>query len=182
MVRRLNAGYVPPGARDDKVALIYEMNKENYVAVKTSVGLTERVMLPSVVMQGGKWGPLKCSNTMDKIGKRCIEKGEHLYTYKGQVKVMPLAMVDDLLGIAECGDKSLDLNTTINSRIEMKKLKFHTPDHNGKSKCHTMHIGKCLHECPSLKVHGFQMEKVSSDTYLGDIVSSDGKNRLNKSC
>ena len=109
---------LPPGARDDKVALIYEMNKENYVAVKTSVGLTERVMLPSVVMQGGKWGPLKCSNTMDKIGKRCIEKGEHLYTYKGQVKVMPLAMVDDLLGIAECGDKSLDLNTTINSRIE----------------------------------------------------------------
>ena len=44
-----------------------------------------------------------------------------MYTYKGQVQVMPLAMVDDLLGIAECGDKSLDLNTTINSRIEMKK-------------------------------------------------------------
>ena len=88
---------IPPHARDDKLALIYEMNKENYVAVKTSVGLTERVMLPSIVMQGGKWGPLKCSNTMDKIGKKCMEKGEHLYTYKGQVKVMPLAMVDDLL-------------------------------------------------------------------------------------
>ena len=170
---------IPPHARDDKLALIYEMNKENYVAVKTSVGLTERVMLPSIVMQGGKWGPLKCSNTMDKIGKKCMEKGEHLYTYKGQVKVMPLAMVDDLLGIARCGDKSLDLNTVINSKIEMKKLKFHTPDANGKSKCHTMHVGKCASGCPSLKVHGSQMERVSSDTYLGDIVSDDGKNKLN---
>ena len=167
---------VPPHARDDKLALIYEMNKENYVA---SVGLTERVMLPSIVMQGGKWGPLKCSNTMDKIGKKCVEKGENLYTYKGQVKVMPLAMVDDLLGIARCGDKSFNLNTVINSKIEMKKLKFHTPDVNGKSKCHTMHVGKCATGCPSQKVHGCKMERVSSDTYLGDIVSDDGKNKLN---
>ena len=62
---------LPPNARDDKVALVYEMNKENYVAIKTAIGLTERVALPKLVMQGGKWGPLKCSNTMDKIGKEC---------------------------------------------------------------------------------------------------------------
>ena len=170
---------IPPRARDDKLALLYEINKENYVAVKTAVGLTERVMLPTVVMQGGKWGPLKCSNTMDKIGKKCVEKGEHLYSYKGRVSVMPLAMVDDILGIAKCGEHSVDLNTTINSRIEMKKLKFHTPDSNGKSKCHTIHIGKNATKCPMLKVHGHQMEKVSSDTYLGDVISSDGKNKLN---
>jgi hypothetical protein len=70
---------LPPQERDDKLALIYKMNKENYVAVNTAVGLTERVMLPSVVMQGGKWGPLKCSNTMDKIGGKCMEMGEHLH-------------------------------------------------------------------------------------------------------
>jgi hypothetical protein len=88
-----------PRARDDKLALLYEMNKKNYVAVKTAEGLTERVMIPTVVMQYGKWGPLQCSNTMDKIGKRCFENGEHLYMYKGRVGVMPLAMVDDLLGV-----------------------------------------------------------------------------------
>ena len=68
---------IPPQERDDKLALLYKLNEENYVAVTTVVGLTERIVLPSVVMQGGKWGPLKCSNTMDKIGKRCMEKGEH---------------------------------------------------------------------------------------------------------
>ena len=42
-----------------------------------------------------------------------------------------------------------------------------------------MHIGKQNGECPELKVHGYTMERVSSDVYLGDIISSDGKNKLN---
>ena len=90
---------LPAQSRDDKIALLYEMNKENFVAVKTAVGLTTRKMMPKIVMQGGKWGPLKCSNTMDRIGKECVKKGKNLYKYKGKVNIMPLAMIDDLLGI-----------------------------------------------------------------------------------
>ena len=81
--------------------------------------------------------------------------------------------------MAKCGLDSTNLNIDINTMIEMKKLDFHTPDLNGKSKCHTMHIGKRNENCPKLKVHGYDMEKVSSDCYLGDIISSDGKNKLN---
>ena len=71
-----------------------------------------------------------------------FETGENLYTYKVKVKVMPLAMVDDLLTIAKCGTESTNINISINAKIEIKKLKFHTPDVDGKSKCHTMLIGK----------------------------------------
>ena len=169
---------LPPEARDDKVALIYEMNKESFVAVKTAVGLTDRTIISKSVMQGGKWGPLKCSNTMDKIGKRCSETGEHLYTYKNKVKVLPLAMIDDLLAINTCGTKSLSLNLMINSKIEAKKLRFHIPDQKGKSKCNVIHIGKAK-ICQELKVHGFPVGKVKNDTYLGDIISNDGTNKLN---
>ena len=70
---------LPLEARDDKIALVYELNKQSYVAVNTTVGQTNRVMLPEIVMQGGKWGPIKCSNTMDKIGKKCAKEGKHLY-------------------------------------------------------------------------------------------------------
>ena len=52
---------LPPEARDDKISLIDKVYKDNYVAVNTAVGLTERVNLKNIVMQGGKWGPLKCS-------------------------------------------------------------------------------------------------------------------------
>ena len=57
----------------------------------------------------------------------------------------------------------------INSKIEMKKLKFHTPDANGKSKCHTMHVGKCASGCPSLKVHGSQIIFVLRNTTIPDV-------------
>ena len=108
-----------------------------------------------------------------------IVEQEHLYTYKKQVKITPLAMVDDLLAVAPCGIESVAVNVFINLQIEMKKLEFHTPDVNGKSKCHTMHIGKENMTCPDLKVHGTAMGQVSEDTYLGDVVSRDGSNLKN---
>ena len=88
-------------------------------------------------------------------------------------------MVDDLLAIAPCGLDSLAVNTFINVHIEMKRLTFHTTDKNNKSKCHKIHVGIQSDHCPTLKVHGTVMPEASSDTYLGDIISSDGKNRLN---
>ena len=64
-------------------------------------------------------------------------------------------------------------------RIELKKLKFHVPDKDGKTKCHKMHIGKKQEACPILKVHNTVIENVTEDTYLGEIISSDGKNSKN---
>ena len=42
-----------------------------------------------------------------------------------------------------------------------------------------MHIGRASHFCPQLKIHGYNMERVQEDTYLGDIIRSDGKNCTN---
>ena len=92
---------------------------------------------------------------MDKIGKKCQEMGKHLYKYKNMVNVMPLAMVDDLLVLAKCGEDSKNVNTFVNANIEMKKLRFHTPNSDGKSKCHTLHVGKRKTDCQELKVRGF---------------------------
>ena len=90
-----------------------------------------------------------------------------------------MAMVDDINAISKCGLDSLALNTYINTQIELKKLRFHVPDHNGKSKCHKMHVGDHEGSCPVLKVHGTVMENVTEDVYLGDVISNDGKNKKN---
>ena len=63
--------------------------------------------------------------------------------------------------------------------MEMKKLEFHTMGKNGKSKCVKMHMGKPNEFCPSLKVHGKPLNEVSEETYLGDLLCSDGKNIKN---
>ena len=49
---------------------------------------------------------MECSVSIDKLGKICTDRGEHVYRYKDLVKIVPLAMVDDLLAIAPCGLKS----------------------------------------------------------------------------
>ena len=170
---------LPESECDDKLALIYETNVNNSVAVNTAVGQTERFKVPRIVQQGGGWGPMECSNSVDMLGKICKTRGIHQYVYKNSAKILPLSMVDNLVGISECSNKSISLNTFINTHIEMKKLKFHTPDAAGKSKCHTMHIGKSRDLCPELRVHGTVMERVTSDTYLGDIISVDGSNSEN---
>ena len=88
-------------------------------------------------------------------------------------------MCDNLNGVAKCGIESIALNTFITTQIELKKLRFHIPDKYGKSKCHKIHVGKNHDTCPVLQVHGTVMESVPYDTYLGDIISADGKNTRN---
>ena len=123
---------LPSEHRDDQLALIYEGNSLNKVAVNTPVGLTDRVNIENIVTQGGVFGPLQCSNSIDTIGKKCYSKGEHLYSYKQMVQIMPLSMVDDLLAVAPCNQKSVALNAYLNAQIELKKLSFHTKDAKGK--------------------------------------------------
>ena len=164
---------------NDKLTLLYESNKVNMVAVKTAVGMTNRVNIPTIVQQGGTWGPILCSNSIDMVGKKCRDLGKHSYLYKNTAKILPLAFVDDLNGISKCGSHSLALNSFINTQIEFKKLRFHTADNRGKSKCHKLHIGREMRCCPALFVHGTKMEEVKDDKYLGDILSADGKNTKN---
>ena len=170
---------IPTEKQNDKLSLLYEANKTNKVAIKTSVGITNRVNMPTIVQQGGTWGSLLCSNSIDTFGKKCRDGKKNIYLYKNTAKILPLAFVDDLNGISKCGAESIDLNIFMNTQIELKKLKFHTNDKKGNSKCHKMHIGKSVGKCPTLKVHGTIMQEVTEDRYLGDIISSDGKNTKN---
>ena len=96
---------LPQTGRNDKLALLYKANCDNHVAVKTPAGQTERINIRELVMQGGTWGPLKCSNSLDKMGKIYEDTGEHLYKYKNIVQIPILTMVDDTFAIAECGHK-----------------------------------------------------------------------------
>ena len=127
--------------------------------------MTERVQIDNIVTQGGVWGPIQCSNQVDGLGKECMSRNKHLYNYKGIVKIMPLAMIDDILAIAKCGIESVAVNMFVNCKIEMKKLPFSIP------KCKHLHVGQCNPFCPTLLVHGEEVEKTTSEKYIGDFIT-----------
>ena len=91
------------------------------MAVNTPVGLTDRFSVNDIVQQGGGWGPIECSVSIDKLGRSCFKNRKYLYRFKDKVNILPLAMVDDLLAVAKCGLESLAINTYINVQIELKK-------------------------------------------------------------
>ena len=181
------------GITDDNLALIYKSNESVNMGVKTPFGMTDRKTVERIVMQGETFGPLCCSVQVDSFGKECMKEKKHLYNYKNEVGVPPLAMVDDLLCINKCG---VELNGYINAKTNTKKLQF------GETKCHKMHVGLKNDTCPDLYVDTWKLgnedeivtafdklvdqetgesllNKTESEKYLGDIVSCDGKNTKN---
>ena len=161
------------GLTNDKLAMIYEGNRINQVAVKTPGGLTERKLLERIVTQGGVTGPVCCAVQTDKIGKDSLAHNEYLYMYKGEIGIPTLAMIDDIAKISECGSPAVVDNAYINAKIEQSKQLF-----NG-SKCHALHAGKQLQSCSILSAHDTEMEVVEKEKYVGDIITGDGKHTKN---
>ena len=161
------------GVINDKLALVYEGNKVNRVAIKTPGGLTDRKIVERIVTQGGVTGPVCCAVQTDKMGKDAMNNNEYLYMYKGKIGIPTLAMVDDIAKISVCGTPSVMDNAYINARIEQSKQLF-----NG-GKCHAMHAGRQLQACCTLSAHSTEIDIVDKEKYVGDIVSNDGKHSKN---
>ena len=62
------------GINDNNLSLIYKMNEEVQVAIKTQFGLTERIPIEKIVMQGETFGRLCCSVQVDTFGRECLQK------------------------------------------------------------------------------------------------------------
>ena len=98
--------------------MVYRTSKTNSVAINTAVGQRERTIIPDIVTQGGTWGPMMCSNSIDTIGRFCQDNGL-IYKYKNASRIIPLAMVDDLLTISPCGVETIAMSSTVNIPVTL---------------------------------------------------------------
>ena len=185
------------GVTNDHLNLFYECDSQSNIAVKTPLGLTDRVNVQKIVKQGEIVSSLKCTVTVDSIAEKHEENlNKHLFLYKEIVPVPPLTMVDDTVGIANCGLDSALSTCHLNTQTNIKKLQF------GQNKCHKLHIGQSSHLCTNDTIDTWKLQKekdfvssildmvdiegekhvleiLSSDCYLGDIIQNNGKNDLN---
>ena len=119
-------------------------------------------------MDSDRHGECECRSAW----KTNLQKGQAVVQVKGVMKTPSLGMVDDILRIQRCSDKTIELNSVINVLIESKKLKLSA------KKCGKVHIGKKnennIH-CHKLRVHESEMRVSKQEKYLGDIVHTNGK-------
>ena len=133
------------------------------------MGITERISIDNLIMQGTVFGSIICSSVMDKLAKIFYQDKNLLHKYKGVVDVPVLGMVDDVLNVATCSEQAIISNSTVNMFMEQNKLKL------AAAKCSRIHIGKKQDECHELKVHEDKMKDSDSEKYLGDYISHDGR-------
>ena len=140
------------GLKNDKLVLLYEATKLAKIAIKTSLGTTKRIDIENIIMQGTVFGSIICTSVMDKLAKIFYKNSDLLYMYNGEVEVPVLGMVDDVLCVSHCSNEAVKSNATINSFMELNKLKLSS------TKCSRIHIGKKHLKCPDLKVHEKEMK------------------------
>ena len=75
------------GLRNDKLVLIYEETRNAKIAVKLSRGITIRIDIKNIIMQGTVFGSLICTSVINKLAKLLYQNSELLYKYKDVVEV-----------------------------------------------------------------------------------------------
>ena len=108
---------LPESSKNDKVSLLFELNKKSKVSINTPYGLTYRIDIDRVLQQGGSWGPILCSNSVDTVGKREYVRDKNLYLYKDSVKIPCLSYIDDALNVSKCGHQSIESNVCLISQL-----------------------------------------------------------------
>ena len=53
----------------DKLVLLFEETKNENIAIKTLIGITNRTNIENIIMQGTVFGSNICSAVMDKLAK-----------------------------------------------------------------------------------------------------------------
>ena len=102
------------GCDNDKLVLLHLGTHNTHIAVKTTHGITKRETINNAIMQGGVFGSLQCTASIDKFVKQIYSRPNLLYLYKGVAAVFPLLMVDDILTISKCSTTSKAMNATVN--------------------------------------------------------------------
>ena len=65
-----------------------------------------------------------------------LDEPDFMFRFKGEVPIPILGQIDDIIGVAEAGFKSTQLNAYINVKTADKELQF------GPAKCKTMVVSK----------------------------------------
>ena len=122
------------GLNDDQMSLVYQANKEVFMAVNTPGGISERQIIENTVLQGDTWGSILASVQVDTIAQECSEEG-YSYLYKNVLPVGILGLVDDTIGVTEVGYKAQMMNAFLNVKTAEKGLQY------GIKKCKSTIVG-----------------------------------------
>ena len=150
------------GVRNDILSLIYLMNKEARVTVKTPVGDTDPILLTNLVKQGTVLGPVLNNCSLNKMSTHSTG-----YNF-GSVQLKPLEFVDDIADPSREKASAIASNSVLEAIQHEKRISFSA------EKCELLKIN--CNNSDGFKVNGIGIKVVESARYLGDLFNIKGDN------
>ena len=156
------------GIRDETLSIIYEMNKQTMVKVKTPYGTCEGFSRPTVVKQGTVFGPVICSTSTAVFVHRNREaRGFQI----GNMSINTVILVDDVGNINGDVVGVIKSHDNMNDFSRLKRLPL------GGIKCFLLPINCRNKELPILKIGSHSMEVKDKIIYLGAFFNRRGTNK-----
>ena len=160
------------GVRDDTLAIMYNMNKQARIKVKTPAGISEELVKPAIVKQGTVSGPSMCSvSTAEFVDANKGVKGFPI----GATSIHTMILVDD---VANVNCDVADVQTSHKNTTSFSKLK-RLPLGGGKCFILPINLKKKDEKTliPVLKVGETKIEEKDKILYIGAMYNKSGNNK-----
>ena len=156
------------GVRSKLFSLIYKMNLNAKIKIKTSYGISNTIECPRIVKQGTVLGPDLCSSSTAEVSDEKIGGG---FSVGGMVTKM-LTYVDDTT------DVNWGINDTISSHSQTVFFSKKKRQGLNYKKCLLLMLNrKPTDSVPTLMVDGHAIKVVGEAKVLGDVVNDKGNNK-----
>ena len=106
------------GIKDDILDLVFEMNQNAEILVKTPFGNTKPIFMENLVRQGTAMGPVLNNRSLDRV---CHE-GQSYQNSVSQLK--PFEFIDDIADASNCLYEAKGSNNITDRIQQQKKLTF----------------------------------------------------------
>ena len=156
--------------RNELFPLIYEMNKQSLISVRTPFGTSKQFSCPSIVKQGAVLSTNLCGSSTGKLISD-LDVTDECGASIGSTVIKGVMFVDDTTTVNRTHIGAINSNNTVTAFSRKKRLALNT------SKCVLLAVNVKKSDLPpNLMIGDEEIECVTSAKCLGDIFTGSGSN------
>ena len=158
------------GLRGKSWRILCNLNKNLKAKMKTKFGLTREVEMEIGGKQGSRLTGRMFSKLMDTLAEELDGEG---FTINELLTIAVLLWVDDVISCVDGVDNQEKMLQKIHEFARRHRLVW------GQNKCKVMRVGKHTDTPKEWNLGDIKIQESTSYKYLGDVITSDGKNSEN---
>ena len=160
------------GLRGKTWRILKNLSMELKAIIKTRFGNTREINMEIGGRQGSSLTGRLFAKLMDMLAEELglTDKG---YELSEELKIAVLLWVDDVVSCVDGENNQKDILRIVDEFAIKHKLKW------GAHKCNIMRVGKHKEPTKEWKLGELTIQETNTYKYLGDSITSDGKNTLN---